>query len=187
MSPTRKTSKSPDHPKKGSPTPGEPLYISIGRFGRPFSYKGAVLFYPDEDYGAVLKDGMTFYLGADKSAGKVVFSKPHGKGLLVHIEGCQSDIDAARLTNQSAYLQKDELPVPQEGKYYHHELLGMKVVDGTGTSLGRLDEVLVTGANDVFVVKTDDGRELLFPVIESVVKKVDLEKGVILVEPQAWD
>jgi len=66
-------------------------------------------------------------------------------------------------------------------------LLGLQVVDVSGNILGRLDEVLVTGANDVFVVKSDGGREWLFPVIDSVVKNVDLEKGVILVEPQVWD
>jgi 16S rRNA processing protein RimM len=187
MSPSKQNNLSPDHPKKGSPTPGEPLYISIGRFGRPFSYKGAVLFYPDEDYGSILKDGITLYMGDEKSSTKVVSSKPHGKGLLVHIDGCQTDIEAAKLTNQRAYLPKEELPMPQEGKYYHHQILGMQVVDGFGAILGTLDEVLVTGANDVFVVKSGDGKEFLFPVIDSVVKKVDLEKGVILVEPQAWD
>jgi 16S rRNA processing protein RimM len=187
MSPSKKPTISSDQPKKGSPTPGEPLYIPIGRFGRPFSYKGALIFYPDEDYGSILKDGITIYMGADKSPQKIVTSKPHGKGLLVHIEGCQADTDAARLTNQLAYLLKEELPKAQEGKYYHHQLLGMEVVEVSGTTLGRLDEVLVTGANDVFVVKTVDGGEELLPVIETVVKKVDLENGIITVERPEWD
>ncbi len=166
--------------------PGEPLYIPFGRFGRPFSYKGAVIFFPDEDYGTILKDGITIYLGAEKLVKKVVSCKPHGKGLIVHIENCQSQMDAAWLTNQLAYILEDQLPAPEKGKYYHRQLLGLQVVDLSGNILGKLDEVLVTGANDVFVVKSDDGREWLFPVIESVVINVDLEKGVILVEPQVW-
>ncbi len=97
-----------------------------------------MLFYPDEDYGSILKDGITIYLGAEKSSTKVVSSKPHGKGLLVHIDGCQTDIEAARLTNQHAYLPKEELPIPQEGKYYHHQLLGMQVVDESGDNPGQV-------------------------------------------------
>ena len=187
MSPSKKTSNPSNESRKGSPMPGEPLYIPFGRFGRPFSYKGAVIFFPDEDYGTILKDGITIYLGAEKSEKKIVSSKPHGKGLIVHIENCQTQMDAARLTNQLAYILEEQLPTPEKGKYYHRQLLGLQVVDVSGNILGRLDEVLVTGANDVFVVKSDGGREWLFPVIDSVVKNVDLEKGVILVEPQVWD
>jgi 16S rRNA processing protein RimM len=187
MSPSKNKSKPSNEPIKGSPMSGEPLYIPFGRFGRPFSYKGAVIFFPDEDYGTILKDGITIYLGTDKSEKKVVSSKPHGKGLIVHIENCQTQMDAARLTNQLAYILEERLPAPEKGKYYHRQLLGLQVVDVSGNILGKLDEILVTGANDVFVVKSDDGRESLFPVIDSVVKNVDLEKGVILVEPQVWD
>jgi 16S rRNA processing protein RimM len=187
MSPSKKISNPSDETKKGSPMPGEPLYIPFGRFGRPFSYKGAVIFFPDEDYGTILSAGITIYLGAEKLLKKVVSSKPHGKGLIVQIDNCQTQMDAARLTNQIAYILEEQLPAPEKGKYYHRQLLGLQVVDVSGTILGKLDEVLVTGANDVFVVRSEDGRESLFPVIDSVVINVDLEKGVILVEPQVWD
>ena len=50
MSPSKKISNPSNESIKGSPTPGEPLYIPFGRFGRPFSYKGAMIFFPHEDY-----------------------------------------------------------------------------------------------------------------------------------------
>ena len=60
------------------------------------------------------------------------------------------------------------------------DLDGCDVVDGNGLDLGKLKDVLPTGANDVFVV-VKDGNEILIPALHSVVKNIDLEKKRIVV------
>jgi 16S rRNA processing protein RimM len=78
--------------------------------------------------------------------------------------------------------------MPQEGKHYPHQVLGMQVVDETGVIIGRLEEVLITGANDVYVVKQADKEdEILVPAIDSVILKVDSEKKVITVRLPIWE
>ena len=52
-------------------------------------------------------------------------------------------------------------------------------MDEMGQDLGELIEVLATGSNDVYVVKTNAGKELLLPAIESVIRKIDLEARII--------
>jgi 16S rRNA processing protein RimM len=74
-----------------------------------------------------------------------------------------------------------ELPRLGEGEYYSHELIGLRVVEENGEDLGTISEVLATGSNDVYIVKTTEGIELLLPAIESVVRKIDLEARMMSV------
>lgn len=61
------------------------------------------------------------------------------------------------------------------------DLIGLEVVTDEGERLGELTDVLQTGANDVYVVKMDNGREVLLPSIKQCVLNVDLEAGKITV------
>ena len=69
-------------------------------------------------------------------------------------------------TEQAVELSEDE--------YFIADLIGLSVVDEDGERLGTLSDVLQTGANDVYVVKTEAGKELLLPAIGECVLKVDL-------------
>lgn len=70
-------------------------------------------------------------------------------------------------------LQKDE--------YFVADLIGMQVVTEDGAPFGNLKNVLVTGANDVYVVETAEGKEVMLPAIKECVLQIDMEKGVIMV------
>ena len=62
-----------------------------------------------------------------------------------------------------------------EDEYYVHQLQGLAVVTEEGEMLGTLEEVIFTGANDVYVVQAEDGAEVLLPAIEDVVLNIDLD------------
>ncbi len=62
-----------------------------------------------------------------------------------------------------------------ENEYYIADLIGMEVVSDEGKRLGILDDVLQTGANDVYVVKTSAGKEILLPVIDECILDVNLQ------------
>ena len=62
-------------------------------------------------------------------------------------------------------------------EYYIADLLGLEVVQDTGRRLGSIRDVMETGANDVYVVSMEDGRELLIPAIKQCILKVDIEAG----------
>lgn len=76
--------------------------------------------------------------------------------------------------------RKDAVPL-EEGEYYIADLIGMKVISDEGKELGMLKDVLQTGANDVYIVNGENGKELLFPVIPDCIKKVDLENNIVTV------
>jgi 16S rRNA processing protein RimM len=87
-----------------------------------------------------------------------------------------------------ALLQVPEealLPLP-EGEYYRFQLLGMTVVDRAGTVLGTLDEIIETGANDVYRVHGADGVDVLLPATADVIVSVDVAGKQMVVDPPEW-
>lgn len=69
----------------------------------------------------------------------------------------------------------------EEGKYYIADIIGSKVITDEDKILGTLTDVLQTGANDVYVVKTKDGKEVLLPSIEECILDRDIENKIVKV------
>jgi 16S rRNA processing protein RimM len=69
----------------------------------------------------------------------------------------------------------------EDGEFFYSQIVGLSVVTTEGMTLGMVEDILVTGSNDVYVVK-DGKREYLIPAIADVVKKIDLEEKTILIE-----
>jgi len=105
-----------------------------------------------------------------------------GRGVVAQIAGCGERDAALSLRGCDIAVRREQLPPAAEDEYYWNELIGLEVVTTDGRSLGRVDHLLQTGANDVLVVRGD--RERLLPFIETVVLTVDLETGCIEVD---WD
>ena len=93
--------------------------------------------------------------------------------------------------NAAEALRGADVEVPTEaaiqlpkGQFYWHQVIGLEVEDATThASLGQIRDILETGANDVYVVRTAQGKELLIPAIKEVVKEIDPSAGRILIEP----
>lgn len=100
-------------------------------------------------------------------------ARPHAKGMLVKWKGIETPEAAAELRNQWVYVKAADVPSLPEGKLYQHELFGFQVVDENDTPLGELVEILETGANNVYVVRNESGKEILLPAIPSVILGTD--------------
>ncbi|HEY3475228.1 MAG TPA: ribosome maturation factor RimM, partial [Anaerolineales bacterium] len=107
--------------------------------------------------------------------------RPHAKGMLVKFKGIEGPEEAGQLRNQWVYVKASDVPSLPEGKLYQHELFGFEVVDESGNALGQLVEILETGANDVYVVRNEAGKEILLPAIPSVILEVDSARRVMRV------
>lgn len=122
-----------------------------------------------------------------------VEGKRHGKGLIARIEGVDDRDVAAAFTRCEIAVPVSSLPELGHDDYYWHQLIGLKVIvtsaEGESILLGRVSQMLETGANDVLVVSRCQGsidkRERLIPyLLGQAVKQVDLDSGVIRVD---WD
>jgi 16S rRNA processing protein RimM len=107
----------------------------------------------------------------------------HGKGIIARLESIHDRDEAARLLGAEIAVNREQLPPAPEGEYYWADLIGLTVQNHKGITLGQVDHLLETGANDVLVVKGD--RERLIPfLLEQVILDVDLAQRLLRVD---WD
>lgn len=104
----------------------------------------------------------------------------HKNFVLLKFKGVDTMNDAELLKNSLLKIdRKDALPL-QEDEYYQCDLYGLKVITDTGRNLGELVDILMTGSNDVYVVRNEE-KEVLIPAIKQCILKVDLTAGEMLV------
>jgi len=164
---------------KGSPS-GEPLYLSVGFLRRPHGVAGEIIMDLHTDFPDRMKKGRKIFVGDDYKPMTLESSRTHQSGLLVKFQGVNSPETAGLLRNMWVYVKTKDVPLP-EGQHYQHELIGMKLVDDAGNHLGELTEILETGANEVFVVQDEYGKEILLPNIPSVILGLDFDQHLIKV------
>jgi 16S rRNA processing protein RimM len=155
-----------------------PQYLAVGKLRRPHGLKGEILMDILTDFPERLVEGVVLYAGEERLPLRVKGNRPNDKSMLISFEGYDTSESVGVLRNQTVFVLASDRPALQEGEYYHHELLGLRVVDENGQLLGRVTGILDTGgANDVYLVSTQSRQELLLPDIEEVVLKIDLEAG----------
>jgi 16S rRNA processing protein RimM len=165
----------------GSPEQGEPVFLSIGKLRRAHGLGGEILMDVNTHFPDRIKPGKTYLIGAQHSPMQVETVRWANKNVLIKFVGINSPEEMAILRNQIVFINSQELPQLPEGEYYHHQILGLQVFNESGEKLGNIDEILETGANDVYVVKQENGEELLLPVIFDVVLSYHLDEGKIIV------
>ena len=99
--------------------------------------------------------------------------KPHTGTPLVSFKGIVNRDQAKTLLGAELFIPQSELPELDEDTYYWYDLIGIEVVTITGEFLGRIESIIETGSNDVYVVKRHE-KEVLIPALESVVLEIDL-------------
>ena len=164
----------------GSPT-GEPLYLSVGFLRRPHGLRGEIIMDLHTDFPERMKAGRKLFVGDDHKPMTLESVRVHAKGLLVKFKDIETTEAAGLFRNQWVFIKATDAPPLPEGKIYQYQLIGFKVVDENENSLGTLAEILETGANDVYVVKDDAGKELLLPAIPSVILDLDAVRRLIRV------
>jgi len=158
----------------GSPSKGEPVYLAVGSLRRPHGLDGEVLMEILTDFPERIQAGMTVFLGGKYSPVTISQVRNHNNGLLLRFEGMDSPESVGRFRNQAVYVPTSDRPDLPKGQYYFYQILGIHVVDDLGNELGLLTDILETGANDVYVITSTDGQEILLPAIKDVVLDVDL-------------
>jgi 16S rRNA processing protein RimM len=109
-------------------------------------------------------------------------ARPHKRFMLLRFEGVDDADQALPLVGSEVCVRPDQLPPLGPGEAYHVDLIGCSVETEEGTPLGEVVDVLVTGSNDVCVVH-DGKREVLIPIIDDVIVRLEIDAGKIVVRP----
>ena len=152
--------------------------IRVGQVGGAYGVEGAVKVIPLTDFEDRFSPGATVMLeGAER---EVEWSRPAHPGLVVKLRGIENRTIAELFRGR--YLEIPEAAVRplSEGRFYHHQLVGLAVLTSSGQPLGTIAEILERPANDVWVTR-DGAVEHLIPATKDAVVEVDVNGGRVVV------
>ena len=164
--------------------------ITIGVVVKPQGRKGEVLVEPLSDRPHRFASLQRVYVpvagGAGARAVSVTDRWPHKGRVVLKFAGVDSIDEAERYRGVELRIGEDEVEALPAGSYYHYQLKGLKVEDPDGRPLGTAADVLVTGGEaPVLVVRGEQGGEVLIPMAEAFIRRVDLEQGrIVAVNPE---
>lgn len=160
-------------------------YLNVGKIVNTHGIRGEVRVisqtdFPEERY----QPGNSLMLFRDHQKPLKLVIESHRKHKnfdLLIFEGYPFINDVEPFRDGILKISKDELGELEENAFYYHEIIGLEVKEGDHV-LGKIKEILSPGANDVWVIQRPGKKDALIPYIESVVKKVDIKQGEVIVE-----
>ncbi|MBU4185468.1 MAG: ribosome maturation factor RimM [Proteobacteria bacterium] len=111
----------------------------------------------------------------------VNWAKPHKQIILLSLKGITNISQAEPLIGSELFISESDLPKLEDETYYWFNIIGLSVFTIDDKYIGRIESIIPTGSNDVFVVKDGD-KEILIPGLESVVLSIDLNKKIMRVD-----
>ena len=101
--------------------------------------------------------------------------------VILKFKGYDNIDDIVKYRGKSLFVPRENAVKLQKDEYFIADLIGLKVVNEDGSFTGVLKDVMETGANDVYIVESQDGKEVLIPAIKDCILQVDFEKEQVLV------
>lgn len=161
----------------GSLESSEPVFLAVGKLRRPHGLNGEISMEIYTDFPERLVPGIQLFLGEDHLPIRLKTVREHQQLLLISLEGYHSREEVGNFRNHVVYVPLSNRPPLAEGEYYHHQLLGLEVYDESDRHLGKIIQILETGANDVFVIRSSNRADILLPYLDELVIGIDLEQG----------
>ena len=161
----------------------EPRFLVIGQVARPHGVRGEVSVNPHTDLPERFSWIDEIYIGENPSVPTAVERTRFHKGRpLLKFSGYDTRESVDSLRGQLLQIPEDQAIPLEENEYFLFQLLGLSVETLDGDQLGTLNEVIETGANNVFVVVGAQG-EVLIPDIPEVISEIDFENKKMIVDP----
>ena len=158
----------------------EPRFLTLARVLRGWGIRGDVKIQPFTDRPADLARFERVFIGPQPREYVVEKFRPHQGNWLLKLSGVDTRSAADELRGLLIVIPREEHALETD-EYYADQVLGLQVKTIEGAALGVVTEILATGANDVYVVKGDRG-EVLLPARPEVIRSIDPEAGVMIVE-----
>lgn len=154
-------------------------YVAVGRITGAIGPGGELKVLPLVDHPDRFRVGRSLYTLEERYI--IEGCRWQGGFAYINLSGVNDRAGVAALRDQYLQAPETDFKPLEEGRYYHFQLVGLGVRTTEGTPIGKLTRILNTGANDIFVVYGMLG-EILIPAIDDVIKEINLEEGVMVVE-----
>ena len=154
--------------------------LEIGKIVNTHGIRGELKVQPWCDDPEIFDELEYVYVGKEKFS--VLRSRLHKNCIILLLDSIDDINIAEKYKNRIITVEREQLGELPEGTYYIADLEGLTVKTIDGDILGIIDDIIKTGSNDVYVLKTPSKKPVLIPVIDEVVKEVNIEEGYVLVK-----
>ena len=152
--------------------------FEVGKIVNTFGIKGEVkVALYTEDINNFKNNSKVYVNGKEM---QVENSRLQKNMLILKLKGIDNMNDAENLRGSIIKVDRSKNDLP-EGTYYIADLIGLDAYTEDGNLFGKVTDIYNTGANDIYTVKTQDGKEVLLPAIKDVIKQVDIQNQKIIV------
>jgi 16S rRNA processing protein RimM len=166
------------------PKKNETEWATIGRVVAPFGVRGELKVRLFTDIPDRFTNLEAVHVGPNHNIHPIQSTRPYkGEMILLRLEGIDDANAAEALRNQDLTIPLSKLAKLPPDSYYQHDILGLHVSTLDGQVLGTVVEIIATGSNDVYCIKTTGGSQILIPAIKDVVKQIDLVRRTMHIDP----
>jgi 16S rRNA processing protein RimM len=152
-----------------------PQHLVVGRVVRPHGVRGALVVEPVSQVIESLQPNSIVLLGEHGREYKIENIRPHRNRFLMSVAGISDRNQAEAYRDIEVSISYEDSEPLDEDEYYYWQIIGLHVETEQGQGLGEVVNIIETGANDVYIVQSESGEELLLPAIADVILEVDLE------------
>ena len=158
-------------------------FLEAGKIVGTHGVRGEMRVEPWCDSAEFLKKVKHLYFDEGRTDAGLTASRVHKSLLLIKLEGVDSATEADLYRGRILYLNRRDVRLPKN-RYFIEDLIGLSVEDAkTGAVYGEVKEVFPTGANNVYRIVNKKGEEFLFPAVDAMIEKTDIENGKLFVNP----
>ena len=154
-------------------------FLQVGVITATHGIHGEVKVFPTTDDPERFKTLKHVLLdtGREKKSLEIQGVKFFKQFVILKFKGIDNINDIERYKRRSLFVTREDAVELEEDEYYIADLIGMEVYLEDGSHFGTLKDVMETGANDVYIIKTEEGKEVLIPAIYECILDVDVEAG----------
>ncbi len=159
-------------------------WATIGKVVAPFGVRGELKVRSLTDIPDRFATLAAVHLGPEHSRRLIQSVRPYkGEMVVLKLAGIEDANTAEGLRNFDLTIPLSQLAQLPPDSYYQHDILGLRVRTLGGREIGAIEDIMVTGSNDVYVVKAPDGKQILVPAIRDVIKQIDLSRQMMYIDP----
>ncbi|HLZ55966.1 MAG TPA: ribosome maturation factor RimM [Ktedonosporobacter sp.] len=159
-------------------------WATIGKIVAPFGIRGELKVFSLTDVPNRFASLESVHLGSEYQRYRIVSTRPYkGDMVVLKLGGVDDANTAETLRGRDLSIPVDQLAKLPPDSYYQHDILQLRVCMMDGRELGPIVDIIVTGSNDVYVIKAADNKQILIPAIKEVIKQIDLIRRVMYIEP----
>ncbi|UCD09285.1 MAG: 16S rRNA processing protein RimM [Dehalococcoidales bacterium] len=160
----------------------EPEYITIGMIVSPWGLQGHIKVTVETDFPQRFNDSSQVYI--DNRPIVIEDATWHKGQVILKLHGVDTEDEANELIGHVIEIHHSQLHNLEDGEYFHFQLIDLEVVTGDGDVVGKISEILSIASADVYVIRGESG-EIMIPATDEVIKSIDLEKGIMVIEPMS--